>query len=258
MPEDSAAEVDMVKFRADARIRYLTEEQLNKVLKVPKINTTSGLRTYVAVYLLAATGIRQGELLALHRSDLSDKEHLLRIRAETSKSKRERYVPLPEEQRGERITLAPEIAGPLMKYVVWRDKLGLGPEDALFVNNQGQSWSRFSLSSVLKRIGQKLGFTLSAHVFRHTCAVMLLKKSGDLKLVYDILGHSTFEVTKQYLRFTPADIQARYRAAGHMGSVIVPTRKLPSAADVDKAIKKFGKTERELSDMLFEVSLREG
>ena len=258
MPADTGQEVDMVHFRQESSIKYLTEDQLARVLSVPRLKSAGGVRAYLAVYLLAATGIRQGELLGLTRADLLEKEHLLHVPAEISKSKRERFVPLPEEQRGAKITLAPELSGPLARYLLWRDRLGLGPEDALFVNGQGKPLSRYTLASMLRRIGEAAGVKLSARTFRHTCAVMLLKSSGDLKLVYDVLGHSTLEVTKQYLRFTPADIQARYRAAHHMGGVTVPTRKAPTMAEVDKAMRRTGRTERELSDLLFEVDLREG
>ena len=261
LPEDVGQDVDMVSFRPDQRIRHLTEEDLGKVLAVPDTKTTSGLRVYLALYILAATGIRQGELLGLRRSDLLDAQHILRIRAETSKSRRERFVPLPEEEHRGKVRLAPELARPLARYLAWRLRIGLGPEDPLFVTNRGKMLTRYSLASALQRVGKTVGAKLSAHVLRHTAAVMLLKSSGgDIKLVYDVLGHSSLEVTKQYLRHTPEEIQARYRKAHHLAGVDVPTREerpVPMR-EIDAVLRKKGITEEKLAAILFEQELREG
>jgi site-specific recombinase XerD len=219
---DVTQELELVRYRPDASIRHLTEDELARVLAVPDVSTTSGLRNYLMIYLSAATGIRQSELRKLRRSDILDAEHMLRIRAETSKSRRERYVPLPEENRNGSLALSQELAMPLTRWLIWRHRAGLGEDDPLFATIDGQVLTRYAVASALKRTGKKAGVSLTSHALRHTAAVLLLKASSDLKLVYDILGHSSLDVTKLYLRFTPRDIQARYRQASHLRGVAVP------------------------------------
>lgn len=221
---DATRELELVRYRPDASIRHLTEDELAAVLAVPDTDTISGLRNYLMIYLLAATGIRQGELRQLRRSDILEREHILRIRAETSKSKRERYVPLPEERSGGRFRLSQALAGPLGRWLTWRHKIGLGADDLVFVTDKGGALSRYAVASALKRAGNKVGVRLTSHALRHTAAVLLLRASSDMKLVYDILGHSSLDVTKLYLRFTPRDIQERYRRASHLRNVALPVR----------------------------------
>ena len=97
------------------------------------------------------------------------------------------------------------------------------------------------------------GVTLSARTFPHTAAVLLLKRTGDLDLVYKVLGHSSFDVTRKYLRFTTEDIQARYRQANILGAIRKP--KKITMRDVDRALRQRNMDEEELSDLLFEAAV---
>jgi hypothetical protein len=48
-----------------------------------------------------------------------------------------------------------------------------------------------------------------------------------MTLMYDVLGHSSLDVSKLYLRFTPKDMQERYRQASHLRNVALPVRRAP-------------------------------
>jgi len=77
-----------------------------------------------------------------------------------------------------------------------------------------------------------------------------------MDLAYAVLGHSSFDVTKKYLRFAPSEIQERYRRANILGAMRQP-KKL-SMRDVDKVLRRKQIGEGHLSELLFEVEVKEG
>ena len=82
-----------------------------------------------------------------------------------------------------------------------------GSEDYLFINQRGQSLTRFGVWDIVKKYLQAAAKKnkrleekhLSAHSLRHTTAVHLLESGVELNLIKAWLGHASISTTSRYL-----------------------------------------------------------
>jgi hypothetical protein len=83
----------------------------------------------------------------------------------------------------------------------------------LFVNARGEKLTRWGFDYILKKhaaaVSQRcpslLGKKVSPHVLRHTCAIVVLQATGDLRKVALWLGHESIHTTEIYTRTDPTD-----------------------------------------------------
>lgn len=169
------------KIKVDQADRpWWTREEMNEII----LNVTSTSAERVLEYrdyfgIMAAVGSRQSETYALRWRDLREDGTVV-FRADTTKSRKERIVPLPtylwgqlESRRGE-------------------------PDEIMFPSIGRDQATRFE---VLARALRKLGLRGGLHTFRHSVSMLLYKKSGDIKAVSQLLGHSP-QVALQYYQNT--------------------------------------------------------
>lgn len=97
------------------------------------------------------------------------------------------------------------------------DRKGEPAEDRpLFAADSGQALTRFGIYKIVRRCaaalensrGKPLGFSLSPHIFRHTCAVHLLESGTDVNVIRGWLGHISLDSTHRY-----AEINAKIKEA---------------------------------------------
>ena len=138
--------------------------------------------------LLIYTGLRRGELLGLNIDDVDVPGAQLTVRANTSKSKRKRILPLH--------THALRHLEPYMKE---RKKRGLGTV-ALFIGENDERSTPSTLKHMLRRIHEVSDVRFHVHQLRHTFAVNLLQQGTDLESVRQLLGHTDIRMTSLYLR----------------------------------------------------------
>jgi site-specific recombinase XerD len=163
---------------------------LKKYLEKGK--TALALRDCALVLVLMDTGARCSELLAVTLDDLQDGSILLR----QTKGKRPRLVPLGRES--ERA---------LWRYVQ-RGRPRLKPRGKqVFVADDGRPMTRNAVRCVLRRLGQALGFPVSAHRFRHTWATLLLRKGADLETLRKMGGWADYTMLKTYAHLDTADLK---------------------------------------------------
>nr|PZN70317.1 MAG: hypothetical protein DIU55_11710 [Bacillota bacterium] len=165
--------------------------------------SSAGWPSSTPALVLGMTGLRRGELLALRwrnvdleRGVIHVEEALIRVGRQYGVSKPKtkkgiRDVPIPsvvvsalrvhrEEQQKRR-----EEAGP-----AWVDR------DLVFDNGLGDYWLPTTFTDALNRAARRAGYhELTPHVLRHGCASIVYDQTGDLKLVQELLGHSTLAVT---------------------------------------------------------------
>jgi integrase/recombinase XerD len=154
--------------------KYLSYDEIQAGLESIDRSRISGLRDYALILFLYASGCRISEALAVQRSDLN--EGWLRIRY--AKGAKERMVPL-----------APAALEALESYLARRD---LGSTH-LWLNNRGEPLSRVSAWKIVKKY---LG--VSPHVLRHSFASALILGGADLRVVQELLGHSSLITTQIY------------------------------------------------------------
>lgn len=154
--------------------------------------------------LFLATGIRAGELCALHWDDLNLDTGLLYIRHTLVRLNGEYRRDTPKTSGSERRIVLPQYIVDLLKehkrrQTLERFKAGAAWQapDAVFTNNSGGYNISGNLNNKLKRICRNAGLPpdIHLHSLRHTHASLLINSNVTAKVIADRLGHSTTKTT---------------------------------------------------------------
>ena len=161
------------------------------------------VRNQSLLELLYATGARISEIVALDLDDLIDPT-LLRVLGKGSK---ERIVPV-----GRFAQLA--IQDYLVRTRPMLAALGKGTP-ALFLNQRGTRLSRQSAWQIIHDAAQsaKLPGEISPHTLRHSFATHLLEGGADVRVVQELLGHSSVSTTQIYTLVTVDSLREVYATA---------------------------------------------
>ena len=169
--------------------KYLTLDEIARVL-VSCGATKVGQRDRAILALLTRLGLRAGEVAQLQLEDIDWREGSLRIRS--SKSGRERALPLPQEAGVD-----------LIAYL--KNARPKSNDRAIFLTCRppyralkGSSSITSIATTHIKRAGIS-GHT-GAHVFRHTAATQMVCRGATFKEVADVLGHQRLQTTAIYAK----------------------------------------------------------
>jgi integrase/recombinase XerD len=147
-----------------------------------------------------STGTRVSEVVALDLDEIND-TGLLRVRGKGSK---ERIVPVGSFA-----------AKSLTAYLVRTRPMlaALKGGRALFLNKQGGRLSRQSIWDIIQRSGQSCGVAVSPHSLRHSFATHLIEGGADVRVVQELLGHSSVATTQIYTLVTLDTLRQVYASA---------------------------------------------
>jgi integrase/recombinase XerD len=177
--------------------RFLTEEEMDRLLKVPDIETAEGLRDRAMLELMYATGLRVSELVSVKLADLDLDAGLINCHGKGSK---ERRVPL-----GKSATHW------LERYIAIRARAGKGTSPRLFVNSAGGPLTRQVAWAMIKRYAARCSLSnISPHTLRHSFATHLLQRGADSRSVQALLGHSDISTTQIYTHITDRHMRETY------------------------------------------------
>ncbi|MBN2768939.1 MAG: tyrosine-type recombinase/integrase [Campylobacterales bacterium] len=154
--------------------KYLSSEEIQKALLFIDRTTLFGLRDYALILFLYASGCRISEALNVQRGDISGE--WLKIRF--AKGEKERIVPL-----------AAVAIRAIEDYLAHLDF----SSSYIWLNYRGEKLSRISAFKIIKKY---LG--ISPHVLRHSFASALIIGGADLRVVQELLGHSSLVTTQIY------------------------------------------------------------
>ncbi len=154
--------------------KYLSYDEIKTGINLIDRSTTIGLRDYALILFLYASGCRISEALSLQRRDIIG--GWLKIRF--AKGEKERMVPI-----------APAALDALQ---VYQEAEGI-EHSGLWLNYRGDVLSRISAYKIIKKY---LG--VSPHVLRHSFASALIIGGADLRVVQELLGHSSLITTQIY------------------------------------------------------------
>jgi integrase/recombinase XerC len=201
MPSDPATRLQMPKARRTLPA-VLRQDQARDALEAATSGAQQGdplaLRDRLIVEMLYATGIRVSELCGLDIDDVDTSRRLLRV---LGKGDKQRTVPFgePAEQAlqawltGGRPALATPESGP-----------------ALLLGARGRRLDpRQARTVVHQTVGAVDGAPdIGPHGLRHSAATHLLEGGADLRIVQELLGHSTLATTQLYTHVTVARLRA--------------------------------------------------
>jgi len=165
-------------------------------------------RCMIAIAYDAA--LRREELCSLETSDLDPAHRLLRIRAETSKSRQDRSVPYSES------------AGVLLQAYLARRRELSHRRGRLFLSesrrNLGEPLSLWTWSKVIRRIANAADLPrFTTHTLRHLCLTDLARAGWDLHEIARFAGHRNLSVTQQYIHISGRELAAKLaRASAHV------------------------------------------
>jgi len=154
--------------------KFLTNEDIKKGIELIDIDNWIGLRDKALILFLYATGLRVSEAMNAKKDDIEDGW----IRVRSGKGDKQRVVPIAG--------VALEV---LNDYLYKR----IHVNDYLFINARGSKLSRISAFNITKKY-----LNVSPHVLRHSFATSLVLGGADLRVVQELLGHSSLLTTQIY------------------------------------------------------------
>jgi len=173
--------------------KYISNEEILDGINLIDRSSVMGLRDYALILFLYASGCRISEALSVQRSDIL--EGWLKIRF--AKGEKERVVPL-----------APVATEALNIYLEAQDM----SSTYLWLNYKGDVLSRISAYKIVKKY---LG--VSPHVLRHSFASSLIIGGADLRVVQELLGHSSLETTQIYTHIQKQNLEDTMRSFHPLG-----------------------------------------
>ncbi|HOS88302.1 MAG TPA: tyrosine-type recombinase/integrase [Candidatus Pacearchaeota archaeon] len=190
---------DKIQLPKDARkektVKFLTLEQIEKLLLAPNIETKEGLRDRAILEILFSTGLRISELVALNIDQFKGIE---------AKSDLELGI-IGKGKHPRTVYFSERALNWLKKYLKTRS----GPNKALFISyrNKYGSESRLTARSI-ERIVKKyallanIPFFATPHTLRHSMATDLLNQGVDIRIIQEFLGHRNISTTQIYTHVT--------------------------------------------------------
>ncbi len=180
--------------------KFLTLDEVDRLIGQADVTTPLGLRDRALIELLYATGLRVSELVGLRAADVNLKAGYLVC---SGKGRKQRLVPIGDEAAAWVRRYQEEARPQLVKKA---------SAPRLFVNARGGPLSRVGFWKKLKHYGRQAGLRadLSPHVLRHSFATHLLDRGADLRAIQMMLGHSDLSTTQIYTHVLEARLRSVY------------------------------------------------
>jgi len=200
--------IKLPKDTKEKKIKFLSLEQVEKLLTAPNGNTPQELRNRAILESLFSTGLRIAELVSLNKDqfkNIKDKEDL--EIAIIGKGNHPRVV-----------FFSKRALHCINKYLETRND----SDKALFINyrsikNENRRLTVRSIERIVKKyvIQANIPFFTTPHTLRHTMATDLLTQGVDLRTIQEFLGHQNIATTQVYTHVTNKrlrDVHRKYHS----------------------------------------------
>lgn len=206
--EEESIEVDVARDIQPPKLpsrlpKALPIDQVTALLEASSGDDPQSLRDRALLELLYATGARVSEAVSLNVDDVFD-EDIVRLRG---KGNKERIVPVGSYARAA-----------LDAYLVRARPVfsvrGVATP-ALFLGLRGQRVSRQNAWLIIRAAAERAGLAaaVSPHTLRHSFATHLLQGGADVRVVQELLGHSSVATTQIYTQVTADTLRDMYTTA---------------------------------------------
>jgi integrase/recombinase XerC len=165
--------------------QFLTVDEVFSLVEKPGNIGFIHARDRAILELLYSSGLRVSEIAGLAVEDINTKEGLVKVKG---KGKKERIVPVGSKA-----------VDAIKSYLV--EKILLKKKDrAMFLNRRGIKLSERGVRRIVVKYAKMAGINgrIGPHTLRHTFASHLLQSGADLRVIQELLGHSSLSTTQKY------------------------------------------------------------
>lgn len=162
----------------------LSLEQTKSIFSAIDLTEKLGYRDLCLFELLYSGGLRVSEAIQLRIEQIHEAEGWISI---IGKGDKERMIPLSSYA--------------LSHIQAYREKERplLNPQNSvLLLNSRGKALSRMGAWKIIQKYCLPLGISASPHTFRHSFATHLLQGGMNLRMIQELLGHSSLTTTQIY------------------------------------------------------------
>ena len=165
--------------------RFLSVDDVFSLVEKPEGIGFLPARNRAVLELLYSSGLRVSELSGINTDDIHIKECLIKIKG---KGKKERIVPIGSK------------AIDAMKSYIIERMLLKSKERALFLNRMGKRLTERGVRRIVVKYARAIGIhgRIGPHTLRHSFASHLLQDGADLRVIQELLGHSSLSTTQKY------------------------------------------------------------
>jgi len=170
---------------SEKEVDTYTEEEIQQINYLIQDPGRLSARNRLILSLLLYTGMRVSELTDIKIKDIDLLTGTLKI---TGKGSKYREVPLRED------------SAELVKDYISGERKENPHSDSpyLLISQRSGKLHRDTVNYMLRNCGEKLGFHIYPHKFRHTFCSQLLKKGVPLTTVSKLAGHSSIQTTARF------------------------------------------------------------
>ena len=183
--------------------RFLSNEEVSRLIASPRLGGSNELlvnRDVALLELIYAAGLRVSEVNSINIGDIDLERKTLRIIGKGDK---------------ERISLIGKSAAMALGNYINNDRTkvkNVNQINAMFLSIRGTRLSVRSIQAVVKKHSRLagLGNEVHPHTLRHSFATHLINGGADLRVVQDLLGHSSPATTQIYTHVTGVESRKSY------------------------------------------------
>lgn len=183
----------------------LYAKQVAELLKANRERTDElASRDQALLEIMYCSGLRCSEVtgLTITQIDFHSRTILLK-----GKGGKERVVPFSENCKEYLLDYAKNLRKKL-------EQLAGERTNYFFLNSKGKKLTNrgleYIIESISKKAGLSLGFSLHPHVLRHSFATNLLENGADLRVIQELLGHSSINTTQIYTHVSKENLKSQY------------------------------------------------
>lgn len=189
--------------------KFLTTDEIEKILNGIKIDSPAGFRNRAILELLWATGMRISELSGLNFGSLNLENNEITV---FGKGAKERIVLVSDRAKNY-----------LQRYLDSARSLvakgfrlePITDSTPVFINNTGYRLQPKTVRNVINEVVNAIHLPqkVTPHMFRHSFATRLIENGADLRVVQELLGHASISNTQIYTHVSTQRLKEVYNEA---------------------------------------------
>lgn len=170
---------------------FLSVDDVFNLVQTPEGIGLLPVRDRAILELLYSSGLRVSEVAGLDIDDLNIREGLVKVRG---KGKKERIVPVGNKALD-------ALKSYIIERKLFKKKRSLPDGDtAFFLNRDGDRLTDRQIRRIVVKHARAMGIDgqIGPHAMRHTFATHMLLGGADLRVIQELLGHSSLSTTQKY------------------------------------------------------------